>query len=233
MIRRKKRQNKNLGKTLINVNYYIICSRTGLQLTLLNRYGGWYSDLDTIFLRPLTALKNVIGSADLPMNLYDDPRSIFGRTVSSAILHLTPNHMYSTLGLELFSAVLSQNRNLAKSFNVFQQSLDILCGRGSQQTIRPRIHNRRNCDGIAVVEPRVFYPFPIHNSQEYDLKKTAEEWKKIFRLSFTVQLLGCFGRPSSNTKILWPRFYGAEKPAMVYLGNEHCPISYFSERLLK
>ena len=38
-------------------------------------------------------------------------------------------------------------------------------------------------------------------------------------------------RGDSNVKIMKPRYYGKERPALLYLALRHCPISFDSVRL--
>ena len=43
-------------------NYFLDC-RDAIRLMLLYKYGGWYADLESVFLRPLSKVKNVVSAS--------------------------------------------------------------------------------------------------------------------------------------------------------------------------
>ena len=59
-------------------------------------------------------------------------------------------------------------------------------------------------------------------------RKKAEVWDELFKDSYTVHF---YASSSPNNKILRPKFYGSDVPAYLHLGIQHCPLSFFSEKM--
>lgn len=60
-------------------------------------------------------------------------------------------------------------------------------------------------------------------------KKRDEEWDKFFSSSHSVHFF-----QSSHTggdKIMRPKNYGRDRPAMLYLALNHCPAAYYAQRI--
>ena len=77
------------------------------------RYGGWYSDLDMVILKPLTEFRNVL-SCDEALEDNDDDEKLLkldkdglledflGKKVSNAIFHFEKGHLFLNRSIELF-----------------------------------------------------------------------------------------------------------------------------------
>ena len=74
---------------------------------------------------------------------------------------------------------------------------------------------------------RYFYPRPWMFANSLFDKLTGEEWDSLFKDTYAVHF---YASSSPTRKILRPKFYGKKVPAYSYLGVQHCPISFFSEK---
>ena len=62
-----------------------------LRLLLVHKYGGWYSDLDVLFLKPLNELENVIGCDDVSIK---QSGKVTGRNIANGFFHFTASHLF-------------------------------------------------------------------------------------------------------------------------------------------
>ena len=63
-----------------------------IRLLLLHKFGGWYSDLDILFLRPIDAFKNVLGCDDVPIEETDE--KVTGEKITNAMFQFDAGHPF-------------------------------------------------------------------------------------------------------------------------------------------
>ena len=207
-----------------------------IRMILIYRFGGWYSDLDVVFLRPLLdenkePLKNVVASDSLSYDLYDDPKykNNYGESVANGFFHNDKGHVFLENAIQLFATTFNPEVWGSSGPQVFLQAMEEVCGKQIIKQFNPDIHNRHRCCGMTIVEPRAFYPVGwFHASQLFTRQKT-EYWNNLFSKSYSVHFYGSSSKIGG--KILKPKFYGPENPAYLNLGVHHCPDSFFSDRL--
>ena len=81
---------------------------------------------------------------------------------------------------------------------------------------------RNKCDGLAVVDPKMFFPASV--SKDLLERRTSGEWNKLFKKSMAVS----FGQ--YEAKILRPKNYGNQLPAHAYLGHNECSVAFYSQK---
>ena len=201
---------------------------------LVHRYGGWYSDLDMVFLRPLVEngelLQNVIASDDVSFTLYNDPdfKYYFGKCISNALFHNDAGHPFLKTVIQLFPAYFQPGVWASSGPVLFQKAMEILCGHKKITTMNPRDHSRRHCSGMEVLQPQSFYPVDWAHAAYLNGNHNDGHWKKLFEKSYVVHFYGSSSR--STVRFLPPSNYGERKPAYSKLGPEHCPVSFYSMR---
>ena len=62
-----------------------------LRLLLVHKYGGWYSDLDVIFLKSLNNMENVIGCDDVSIK---ENAKVTGRNIANGFFHFKAGHLF-------------------------------------------------------------------------------------------------------------------------------------------
>ncbi len=80
-----------------------------------------------------------------------------------------------------------------------------------------------------ILPPRTFYPVGWFDVGALHGKKTDTEWEKLFAGSFTVHLFHSSQR--SDAMMMKPKYYGHERPALVYLATKQCPTAFNSVKL--
>ena len=80
----------------------IVHHSDAIRIALIYKYGGWYSDLDMVFLKSIKNLRNVLGSDYYNLPEFEDP-DFLGRQVSNAIFHFDKGHLFLDNCLKLFS----------------------------------------------------------------------------------------------------------------------------------
>ena len=75
---------------------------------------------------------------------------------------------------------------------------------------------------------RVFYPLPWNHASDLGELKTHDHWKEFFDGSATVHF---YASSNPSRKILRPNHYGKNVPAYLSLAIQHCPLSYYSEKM--
>jgi mannosyltransferase OCH1-like enzyme len=75
-----------------------------LRLILIHRFGGWYSDIDMVFLRPLDpSLRNVISGDHVEHTGMAEKPYLIGTQVNNAIFNFDRGHKFLQICLHLFA----------------------------------------------------------------------------------------------------------------------------------
>ena len=94
---------ESLTKDLIKSVHY----SDAIRLVLVYKYGGFYSDLDMVILKPLTELRNVLSCDENGSEEYkdvkDQPEDFLGKKVSNAIFHFEKEHVFVNQCLQSFA----------------------------------------------------------------------------------------------------------------------------------
>ena len=70
---------------------------------MVHKFGGWYADLDIVFLSPIAHLKNVITTDQKTLKKLQESPSDWGHLVSNAIFHFDRGHPLLERSLRGFS----------------------------------------------------------------------------------------------------------------------------------
>ena len=142
-----------------------------------------------------------------------------------------PSTIFSLLKTEIqvFNRTFINGQWASSGPVVLTKALDEICGQeGKKRPLNPIDYGRKRCNGLAVVEPRLFYPFDWFNAGGMTNKQLNTFWDERFQKSYVAHFYGTSSK--SSPKILRPNSYGKGKPAYAYLGPTYCPVSFFSTR---
>jgi lactosylceramide 4-alpha-galactosyltransferase len=95
-----------------------------IRLLLVHNYGGWYSDVDIVFMRSLRNLRNVI-SGD---HVTRDNTHTIGKALNNAIYHFDAGHEYIANCLRDFAAAFDPNERLSGGPLLMTDVLYETCG---------------------------------------------------------------------------------------------------------
>lgn len=210
---------------LANSPHPIVHLSDALRLVLIEKYGGWYADLDIIFLDNLHGMKNVIGSDQLSREQQLRNPNSLGDVVSNAIFHFEAGHPVVSLAVQAFTKSFDGKWSSGGP-NLLNKVILLLCqSPGIESNINEKCKQKKV--NLSVVEPKLFYPVGWFDAQDLVSKLSEEEWVDIFKDSKVVH----FYQSSMNkkSKMLKRRFYGNEYPGLLYLAQNYCPTSLHAD----
>ncbi len=137
-----------------------------LRLSLLYHYGGWFSDLDVVFLRPLSSLPhNCLSSGQIrKQKLFGSSyNGTIGRLVNGAIFHFDRGHVYLTETMAAINATYSPQNYISVGPLALTAALKTVCGSTEEEEERlvpfaPESHPPERCAGIHITPQYIFYP---------------------------------------------------------------------------
>ena len=196
-------------------------------MILVYKYGGWYSDVDVVFLRPLRGLSNVI-SGD---HVSKENTATVGSALNNAVFHFDAGHPYLKHCLDLFKRSYDPAVRLSGGPKLMTSALFDICETGTNLAngIELSWFNADRCRGVTVLPAASFYPVGwFHYGRLYSELRTPDSWAEFFSRSYVVHMYNS----SKNTArpILRPHYFGSEWPAYLYLALNMCPVSFYSEK---
>lgn len=173
------------------------------RIAVLYRYGGWYSDLDTVTIAKSNHLKNTVALAsDFVANgnlIFDSGHPFLNKLMAQAEKTFT-GRGWNSLGPVLLTNTLIEECDLHR--NIWKD----LVGR------------HRPCGNITILSHPSFYPFrSSERAQLFDEKKDTF-WERKFRRSYSVHF---YGQITSGRG--WQT---GNHTAYDYLGRMYCPNTY-------
>jgi hypothetical protein len=211
-----------------------------IRIILVHRFGGWYSDLDMVFLRPFDKtkggepLQNVAASDGVMHFNYDKPseKHNWGDGISNALFHNEAGHLFLETAIKVFNTTFSNGAWASSGPSVFTNAMDEICGQKhkKKRPLNPLDYGRNRCSGMTVVEPRLFYPYNWFLAHELTQTQLDDFWEEKFKKSYVVHFYGSSSDKHGVTKYLRPNNYGRKKPAYAYIGPSECPMSFYSTR---
>ena len=146
-------QVKGLTKDFIKSVHY----SDAIRLVLIEKYGGFYSDLDMIIIRPLDGFQNVLSCDEGPnvhkgINVQNLNSDFLGTKVSNAIFHFDKGNVFIKKCLELYESSFD-GRWGSGGPNLFQKVLTHVCNLdySSQYLSSDKVSPER-CQGIRVLK---------------------------------------------------------------------------------
>ena len=225
-----------------------------IRIILLNRFGGWYSDMDFVFLRPFDSVmgkygaRNVMAAADVDFHDYDNLLYNWGNVLADGLFHVEAGHIFLEAAMIIFNDTLLNGKNTYSGSLVLTKSLEEICGQRHQQKrpFNPIDYGRTKCTGMTIIDPQYFYPVDASNAQILGENHFHSYWYEIFKNAVAVHFSGgnrlCQetltekGKrkkdDSRNLRYLRHKVYGKTNCAMSFIGPKECPLSFFSNRPL-
>ena len=216
-----------------------------VRITLLSRFGGWYSDTNFVFLRPFESvlgkknLRNVISFANSGFPGYVNPVNNCGNVVANELFHVDAGHIFMEAAINVFNRTLMNGELSTSGPLVVTKALEEICGKKNNEKsqLKHDYYKRAKCSGITIVEPKFFHTLDLINSR---IIQSYAYWYELFKNSVAVNFSeGLMYHKSfqedlkdkeypRNKNVLRPEDYGKNKPAMTYIGTKECPLSFFS-----
>lgn len=107
------------------------------------------------------------------------------------------------------------------------KALKSICGMDESSIIDLRTFTKEQCQGVDVVKQHLLYPLGWFETETFfSEKKTRSQWEAIYNASLTIHLFNSVEQ--GRRVVLKPRFYGVEVPALLYLAERFCPLSFES-----
>ena len=216
-----------------------------VRITLLSRFGGWYSDTNFVFLRPFESvlgkknLRNVISFANSGFSGYVNPVNNCGNVVANELFHVDAGHIFMEAATNVFNRTLMNGEISSSGPLVLTKALEEICGQKNQEKsqLKHNYYERAKCSGITIVEPKFFYSLDLINAR---IIQSYAYWYELFKNSVAIHFTKGFkyygslkkdvtdSANSHHKKVLRPKDYGKNKPAVTYIGSTNCPLSFFS-----
>ena len=208
-------------------------------MALIHRFGGWYSDLDFVFLRSFynnsieVRLKNIVASCDVNPNPDNAMHSKYnwGKLIANGFFHNDAGHVFLETAMNVFNETFVNGVHLSSGPMVFTTALKKVCDQKdkSNTSFNRLDYSRGHCAGIELVEPWLFYPVDWFHSTVLNNNHLFVDgyWEEKFKNSVAVHFYGSLVS-HDNDRVLPPKNYGKKKPAMAYIGPKACPLSFFS-----
>lgn len=214
-----------------------------LRLALIYKVGGWYADIDTVIMKPLT---------DFPMDAMDtfyitsDQRhakepmydenglEVVGDRVANGFFgSMRVKSPFLLRTMELFSEFFDNQRWSTGGANIMTYALKDICGvdrHARGKVTVGGLYTAEKCDGIRILPSVTFYPVAWTGGNSlFQSNRTPGEWMEFFANSYSVD----FYQSSlvQRKKVMKPDKYGAKLPAYAALGPRFCPLSFNSQKM--
>ena len=203
-----------------------------IRLCLIYRYGGWYSDLDVIFLRNLTnndgenPLKNIIGF---------DQLSGSKNKINNGIFNNEAGHIFLETAIGIFNKTFINGMYTSSGPAVVTKAIEEICKTPIELITSPKFTNKPECSGMKIVNSKFFFPFDWFHHDILIDHKPDHYWDEQFKQSIFVHYYQSssrgFKHGSGFPSVLRPNHYGKQKPALAYIAPKECPISFYSTKL--
>ena len=122
-----------------------------IRLVLIEKLGGWYSDLDMLFLKPIDEFKNALGGDNFDEKNKDP--NYLGEKLSNAIFHFEKGHPFIQKSLKYFPKIFTGEWGSGGP-SVFQKSLENVCNYQEIPKMMKNEINAENCQGVTVLPPK-------------------------------------------------------------------------------
>ena len=141
-----------------------------LRILLVHRFGGWYSDLDVVFLKSLNnktnPMKNLVASDN------------WGNTIANGLFHNDADHVFLSTAIKLFDRIFINGKYVSSGPSVFTKSLEVLCMQPIAEIMQYNSisHKMRNCSGMTVADSKLFFPYDWFHHVELAESKPKQYW---------------------------------------------------------
>lgn len=201
--------------------------------------------MDFVFLRSFESvlgknnLRNVISEANVDVPKFDNQVYNCGNVVANELFHVEADHIFLESAINVFNRTLLSGEYTFIGHLLFTKALDVTCGQENikKSSLSSIDYDREKCSGMKIVKPRFFYPL---NLIDVRVIQSYNYWYQLFKSSVAINFSKRFTYYGSvkedandklnpsNRKVLRPKDYGKNKPAMTYIGSIECPLSFFS-----
>ena len=178
-----------------------------LRFLLIYKYGGVYSDLDTITIKDFSFIRKFNGFGTL-----ENPQF-----VQAGVLHFSKKHPFILKCLNSFNKNYNGKVWAANGPLLIQKELAIYCNQTNFKHLLFNFNKSRNKCDVGIYPSEYFYPYPW-NEYKALFQKNATFMIKKFLNTFSVHFYG----KMSGAEILNEN----ENSLFEYFASSNCPLSY-------
>ena len=173
-------------------------------MTALFRYGGWYTDLDTVTIRPTNHLRNTVAiSGDFVANgnlVFSKNYTFLWKLMIKANARYT-GVGWNSLGPVLLTDVIRKDF-LGRRHSMICNHCRDLCHLGKGQN-EPLLGHHPNCYNLTVLNHSYFYPIKHIDRMILFQSNKEKFWEKLFSKALSVHFYGSntsgrFAAPSQS-----------------------------------
>ena len=203
-----------------------------IRVVFLYKYGGWYADVDYIFMRSLNENRNVKKNPNpaflrpnfIALNGFKRQTSNY-RATNSIMKFSEPKNPFLNYYLQKINETFRGRKRTELGPTNMAKWLKQFCDLWPHFQLKKLGEGRmKNCSNIDTVLPRVFNPIRIAEFKSLFRPKPYPDgvhgWQKLFGKSLAVH----FYSSSSNRKNVTG---DEQREAYAYLAPKYCPYSYF------
>ena len=119
----------------MKVNVEILNASDAIRMVVIHRFGGWYSDLDFVFLRSFynetnsTHLKNIVASCDMNPNQDNALHTKYnwGKLIANGSFHNDAGHYFLETAMNTFNETFMNGVHLSSGPLVFTEAWKKIC----------------------------------------------------------------------------------------------------------
>lgn len=209
------------------------------RLLLLNRFGGFYADLDMVIIKDISHLHNVVASDQVTEIEYNPAGHRFvGDKITNAMMHLDRGQALLGCALRKFQEAYRGNDWAAAGPDLLHRCLLDQCGFADAQLreipLTVERFSSEHCSGVSVLSDKSFFPVSWLQKNKLWEGRTKKDWYSFLDESYAVHFYHGSSIQGSNgeySRIMRPKYYGARKPVYLTLALDHCPVAYYSQLL--
>jgi len=180
-----------------------------IRLVIAYKYGGFYSDLDTIVLQPLDTFINVIGETSGGDKLHNRRHNPNGE------FHFTKGHSVPLSAMVRFAKKYTGRSRFEVGPMLITATIKAEFNVTSITDIQPSAK-------LTLLPPEVFYPVRAYEPVKLwpKWRKKFDSWKQLFHHSVMIHIYGS----QTNSKLVTG---DVTQEAYSLLGPHYCPLSYY------
>jgi lactosylceramide 4-alpha-galactosyltransferase len=179
-----------------------------LRFLFLYKYGGVYSDLDTITIKDFSLIRKYNGFGSL-----SNPKE-----VQAGVLHFTKQHPFILKCLESFNKNYDGNKWAANGPLLIERELALYCNQTNFNHLLIKFNqsNSINCD-VGIFPTQFFYPYTWYEFKILFEKNATVSIKKFFN-TYSVHFYGKMSESKKMNK--------NDNSLFEYFASLNCPIMY-------
>ena len=118
-----------------------------IRLALIDKLGGWYCDLDIVFLQGLQGLTNAVAADEFDPDLLEQDPQHLGTSIANGMFHFEKGHPFLKKCMDIFASNFKAQEWGSGGPQVFKRAFMQLCN-------LQRLGDVKQCQGVTRLNPR-------------------------------------------------------------------------------